>query len=241
MESCSTDLISYGDSFSIGEELFEHELPGFSAFTGSKRVRWLQNLDSKVVNSIREKEKNHAFPKLLADLLGMKLHNFGVGGASLERLCIEVYNSSHKKEDLILVELCPYSRVALVSQNNLCDLSVYNQLDNPIKKHIAKYIFNEEKLFWERIRCLSFLKHIKDTKYPNLFVFPVKNFKKELGKLELPFNYSDVLLEFSDIFVFTDHFMSPVGHCADGHPGLQANLDFAEVLYQYLKSFKNDK
>ena len=241
LDSCSPDLISYGDSFSVGEELFEHELPGFSAYTGSKRFAWLQNLDSKIVNSIREKEKNHAFPKILADLLNMRLYNFGEGGASFERLCIEIYNSCHKKEDLILVELCPYSRFALFNQNKLSDYSVYNQLDNPIKKHIAKYIFNEEKLFWERIRCLSFLKHIKDTKYPNLFVIPVKNIKKELGKLALPFDYQNILLEFSDVLLFTDHFMSPVGECADGHPGLQANLDFAKVLYQYLKDFKNDR
>jgi len=241
LESSSPDLISYGDSFSIGEELFEHELPGFSSYTGSKRIRWLQKLDTTIVDSIREKEKNHAFPKILAELLGMKLHNYGVGGASLERLCIEIFNSSHKKEDLILIALCPYPRFALFNQNKLNDFSVYTQLDNPIKKHIAKYIFNEEKLFWERVRCLSFLKHIKTTKYPNLFVVPIKNFKKELDKLHLPFNYSDVLLEFSDIFVFTDHYMSSVGHCADGHPGLQANLDFAKVLYQYLKDFKNDR
>jgi len=241
LKSCSPNLISYGGSFSLGEELFEHEMPGFSAFTGLERFRWLQNLDFKIVDSIREKEKNHAFPKILADLLGMRFYNFAERGASLEKLCIEIYNSSHKKEDLILVQLCPYSRFALYNQKKVSDYSVYTQLDNPIKKHIAKYIFNEEKLFWERVRCLSFLEHIKKTKYPNLFVVPVKNIKKELGKLELPFNYSEVLLEFSDIFVFTNHFMSPVGHCADGHPGLKSHKDFAELLYQYLKDFKNDR
>lgn len=248
-------IVSFGCSFTAGDELLDHLLPEdiYNLRLKCKSYPEWYHLISKdkiayqKFQIIREKAKNHTYGKFLADLLNKDYLNLALSGNSNQHIIYQIeqfYQSGFRPGDYILIGLTYPTRVLeFKPELNETRYHLLQYLDN---KEVVKW-HNNDRIIFDHLRdlqCLGFYKHqcfnnllsivkIWSTKsiFKDLFVdeFVDNDNRKTFQKTFFDLHNSDLFIQNS--FAFTN--IENPRRLHFGHMPEDLHLEFAQDLHKY--------
>jgi hypothetical protein len=246
-------LFVFGCSYATGEELLLHELgelDNYRITTATDPRKFFKRLEKLKLQDqyveIKKRQKDIAWPKILADKLGYNCVNLAESGNSLDKMLFQIYQELHKcaisENDLIIVSITKSTRNAIfdktVESFQLPSLywpvkSIMGTTDSgDIKPVINKKAdqallewFTDDRVCWDFVKNLQVLQTIK-----NLHMIPaMSNELKTSMPVLIKIYESCNFLTTKSLDDFTNHRM------AWGHPDAAAHIKYSDHLYEILR------
>lgn len=253
-------IVSYGCSYTAGDEFLDEEMhPGAEEIKRKSMDKWFDvksTISQATLNLYYQRQKNMAWPAILAKKLNAEILNKAIGGNSLSNmLCQLEYdfaNNEIKDTDLVVIGLTGFER------------SVYFDLEEsrPVLMASARNFPNNLKAFqgpiaeFNNSMFMFFLYYITLSRFiqvgrtllknkflivpcmnaPNYrdYVFEHKDyFRKTVDNLKISCLTAPEMLTDLDIYDFISN--KKVDLHSGGHPKVYVHEKFVEHLYTKLK------
>lgn len=244
-------IITYGCSFTAGDELFDHEILNMSFDECFKLKQSIPKVEftkqyPNVWSENFKKAKNYTWSAQIAKLLNKPFVNNSFPGSSIHRIYNDIItdkvNGLITDRDLVLVGLTTYDRVFNIdgSKFNTKWLSTPSSFDSTEQHKHALELLNDDYLFFTYYTTLY---AILSLNIKNLYLQPL-NSDLLFNNRKKNYNISDITLNYLK-YIDTDPIMkervlNPVvhlrmfklGHCGYNHPVLKAHETLAKYLIQ---------
>lgn len=247
----SNNLFTFGCSYATGEELLLHELPidDFRLKTARDPRKYFKlleesNLESKY-NQLKLKQKQLAWPKLLADKLNYNCINFAESGNSLDKILFQVLSHADEftSNDLVIVSLTKANRNAVFNKTvesfqlpslmwpvkTLIGVKDTGDTKPVIDKRTDKALLNwftDDRVAWDFVKNLQILTtlnvHIVPSMKNNIDI-SISTIEKLYETIQKSYLTQNSLDDFCDNWL------------AWGHPDHKAHVKYAEHLYELLR------
>lgn len=211
-----------------------------------------------IVMEIKEKQRNSSWPNYLAKILDLPVCNLGVGGGSLENICVALLTEQFKPSDndLILVGLPPVGRYIWFSPRGMINMNpdffstMGKWSEYGFDKDTLINFYTDDKFIWDYICQLNLLQHYKNTRWKNLFVIAQWHDPFDLNQFslskELKSSFQEQVdkLRQSDLFLNSNWYclgnVSPSTFEAYGHPDRSMQFRIAKHINQWIYRDLND-
>lgn len=248
-------LVAYGCSFTAGDELCEHEvLPDADIIKRGKdsgeftKILW-NSAERKAIDDMYARQRQIAYPGIIANKLGIKLDNRAKPGNSIEGILLNIISdittSSINQTDLVVIGLTHVDRIVHLRGNDLYYVHLGHPSTWPTLKSYEQIInhYNNETLFFHYYVTLNSLIKICHENFPGRF-FIVKSchwrnleipdnisdkFKKSITYLKTSSETGTQLILDKSLYDFIDNYNAEVHGL--GHPNHGVHVKFAEYLY----------
>lgn len=248
-------IVSFGCSFTAGDELLDHLLSEKFynlKFKCSSYPEWYDcvrkdKVEYQKLQILREKAAKITYGKKLADMLGADFLNLALSGNSNQHILFqleEFYQTQFQKGDFILIGLAYPSRILEFDQKN--DSRKYNLLQYIESRDIVEF-HNNERIIFDHIRdlmCMDFMKrnyfdnHLRIAKmwsrkliFNDFFLdeYPNNDSKRIFNKSLFDIYESPLFAKTEIAFISLDSTKRlPFGHLPE-----ELHQEFAEQLYKY--------
>lgn len=254
----NNNLFVFGCSYATGEELLLDrlgEIDGYRISTANDPRKFFKRLEKEKrleeYESVKQLQKEIAWPQLLANKLKLKCVNLAESGNSLDKMLFQLYKEIYKgnitKDDKIIISLTKATRNAkfdgdvdsfqlpslywpVTSLLGVKDSGDFTTVFNKETDKALLEWFTNDRIVWDYIKNLQAIKNIGQ--FFNLHVVPTM--KNDINpKIEL---LKKVYNDCSNGFL-TDKGLDDFsqGRLAWGHPDKEAHIKFAEHLYELLR------
>lgn len=254
----SNRLFVFGCSYATGEELLLDrlgELDDYRISTSNDPRKFFKRLEKEKrldeYESIKQLQKQIAWPQLLADKLRLECINLAESGNSLDKMLFqlysEIYNNNITPSDTIIISLTKSTRNAKFDSTveSFQLPSLYWPIDSllgvkdsgdfvPVfNKDTDKALvqwFTDDRIMWDYVKNLQAIKNI--AQFFNLHIVPTMKNDVESNIDLINTIYNDCKKGF-----ITDKGLDDFseGRLAWGHPDEIAHIKFAEHLHELLR------
>lgn len=253
-------IVAFGDSMTAGAETLDYLHPLYKKKRKWSMEKWFREYIKypDIVMEIKEKQRNSSWPNYLAKILDLPVCNLGVGGGSLENICVALLTEQFKPSDndLILVGLPPVGRYIWFSLRGMINMNpdffstTGKWSEYRVHKETLINFYTDDKFIWDYICQLNLLQHYKNTRWKNLFVIAQWNDPFDLNQFSLSkelkpgFQEQVDKLRQSDLFLNSNWNcrggISPGSYEAYGHPDRSMQFLIAKRINQWIYRDLND-